>query len=134
MPPNFFRFLIAIAALSLAEATVLGAIGSHLLGSRLDADALSTFGTGVDYQFIHSLGLLAIAIYGDRYAGTRLLGIAALLLLAGILLFCSGVYVSSIGGPEWIAGLAPAGGVSLIAGWVVVAIAVLQPILVRRKT
>jgi uncharacterized membrane protein YgdD (TMEM256/DUF423 family) len=133
MPPNFFRLLIAIAALSLAEATMLGAVASHALGSRLDAAALETFKTGVDYQFIHSLGLLAIAIYGDRYAGTRLLGIAALLLFVGIFLFCGGVYMSSFDGPEWISGLAPAGGVSLIAAWLLVAIAVLQPIFARRK-
>jgi uncharacterized membrane protein YgdD (TMEM256/DUF423 family) len=121
------RLLIAAGALLLALATALGAIASHALGASLDADALHSFETAVEYQFIHSLGLFAVLILAERQA-SRPLMIGAALLLVGILLFCGGVYASSLDGPRWIAGLAPTGGVSLIAAWVVVAFAVLHQV------
>jgi uncharacterized membrane protein YgdD (TMEM256/DUF423 family) len=117
---------IGVAALLLALATALGAAGSHALGSALDADALTSFMTAVEYQFIHALGLMGLAIHAERRPEGRLLTLAALLLLVGIALFCGGVYASSLGGPRWISGPAPAGGISLIVGWLVVAASVLQ--------
>jgi uncharacterized membrane protein YgdD (TMEM256/DUF423 family) len=125
--------LMAAAALLLAVATALGAVASHALEGRLDAEALHAFGTAVDYQFVHSLGLLALAIYAAGQKPSKALGLAALLLLAGILLFCGGVYASSLDGPRWIARLAPTGGVSLIAGWLLVAIALLHQALRTTK-
>ena len=119
------RLLIAAGALLLAVATALGAIASHALGASLDAAALHSFETAVEYQFVHSLGLLAVAILAERQASRPLL-IGAALLIVGILLFCGGVYASSLDGPRWLAGLAPTGGVSLIAAWVVVAFAVVH--------
>lgn len=119
------RLLLASAALLLALATVLGAVASHALDSALDAAALQSFTTAVDYQFIHSLGLIGVALYGERHTGSKTLLIAALLLLAGIVFFCGGVYCSSLDGPEWIASLAPAGGICLIVGWLAVAVGVL---------
>lgn len=116
---------MALAALLLALATTLGAVGSHALGASLDADALHSFETAVQYQFIHSLGLFAVALLAERQT-SRLLMIGAALLLAGILLFCGGVYASSLDGPGWIARLAPTGGVSLIAAWLVIAFAALH--------
>ena len=119
-----YPFLITLAALLLAIGTGLGAIASHALGATLDANALHAFETAVDYQLIHSVGLLAVAIFGMREAGSRLLLIAACLIAVGILLFCGGVYASSLDGPSLIARLAPTGGVALILGWGLVATAV----------
>ena len=126
MTTTLSRWLIALAALLLAAATGLGAVASHGLAAILDAAALHSFETAVSYQFIHSLGLIAIAIYGERHPTTKALSVAALLLLAGIVLFCGGVYASSLDGPDWIAALAPTGGVSLIVGWLVVGFAALR--------
>ena len=122
---------MAAAALLLALATALGAIASHALGGSLDADALHSFETAVQYQFIHSLGLLAVAILAERRPSRPLL-LGASLLLTGILLFCGGVYASSLDGPRWIARLAPAGGVILIAGWLLAAVALLLAALAPR--
>lgn len=120
------RTLIAIAALLMAIATGLGAWSSHGLGSILEPAALNSFNTAVDYQFIHALGLIGIAVYGERHSEAKWLTLAGLLLTVGIVLFCGGVFASSLDGPGWIASLAPAGGISLIAGWLVVAVAVLR--------
>jgi len=119
------RLLIAAGALLLALATALGAIASHALGGTLDADALHSFETAVQYQFIHSLGLLAVGVLAERQPSKPLI-LGAALLLVGVLLFCGGVYASSLDGPRFIARLAPTGGVSLIVAWVLVAFAVLH--------
>lgn len=126
MNTNFSRALIGVAAVLIATATGLGAYASHGLDAILDTSSLESFKTGVNYQFIHALGLIGIAIYGERHADIRLLSLAALLLTLGIVLFSGGVYASSLDGPGWIAGLAPTGGISLIAGWIVVAVAMWQ--------
>lgn len=126
MNTNIARTLIGVAAFLMAIATGLGAYASHGLDSVLDAEALSSFKTAVDYQFIHALGLIAVAIYGERHADAKLLVLAGLLLTLGIVLFSGGVYASSLGGPGWISSLAPTGGIGLIAGWLVVAIAMWQ--------
>jgi uncharacterized membrane protein YgdD (TMEM256/DUF423 family) len=127
---SFGTWLLAIAALSLAVATGLGALASHGLERWLDADAVATFGTGVDYQFFHSLGLLALAVYLRGAPGAWLIALASAAILAGMLLFSGGVYASSLGGPRLIAQLAPIGGSTLIIGWLVVAGAAVRAALV----
>lgn len=117
MNQSLTRFVLVFAALSLATATALGAIASH----ALDADVAGTFATGVNYQFVHSLGLLALATYAEGHEEQRSLALAALLLVTGIVLFCGGIYASSLTGPQFIARLAPVGGISLIGGWLVAA-------------
>jgi uncharacterized membrane protein YgdD (TMEM256/DUF423 family) len=126
MATNFWRILIAAAALLMAIATGLGAWASHGLAASLDASALGSFETAVTYQFVHAAGLLATAIYGERRERAKLLGLAGVVLLGGIVLFCGGVYASSLAGPGWIAGLAPAGGIGLIVGWLLVGVAMLR--------
>jgi len=120
------RAFFAFACLLLAIATALAAVGSHALDGRLDADALHAFETAVHFQFFHALGLLAIAVYTQR-VHSRLWLLAAVLLAVGIVLFCGGVYASSLDGPRLIARLAPTGGVTLIVGWLVAAAAALWP-------
>jgi uncharacterized membrane protein YgdD (TMEM256/DUF423 family) len=118
MATSFYRALMAIAALLMAIATGLGAWASHGLAALLDASALRAFETAVSYQFVHALGLLGLGIFCTARPGTRMPGLAALVLLGGILLFCGGLYASSLGGPEWVASLAPVGGIGLIVGWI----------------
>jgi len=118
------RLLIALGASLLAIATGLGAWASHGAEAMLDPAALRAFETGVDYQAVHSLGLVAVGIFGERIRG-RKLAVVGSLLTVGILFFCGGVYASSLDGPGWITSLAPIGGISLIVGWFALAVAVI---------
>ena len=117
---------MAISALLIAIATGLGAYASHGLDAVLDTRALESLRTGIDYQFFHSLGLFGICILLGRQHGNKLLLVAAVLIAAGIVLFCGGVYASSFEGPGWISSLAPVGGIGLITGWLLVVPAVLK--------
>jgi uncharacterized membrane protein YgdD (TMEM256/DUF423 family) len=133
MPATMSRALVMAAALLMAAATGLGAYASHGLDPLLGADALSAFRTAVDYQFFHALGLIGVALYGERHPAMKALPVAAILLLVGIAGFCGGVYSSSLDGPSWLSALAPAGGISLIAGWLVVAFAAARQLAARQR-
>ncbi len=77
------------------------------------------------YQFYHALGLLAIGLLA-RSMEAPLLRWAAVLVIAGVVLFSGSIYALSFGGPRALGPITPIGGVLLIAGWAVFAAAVLR--------
>jgi uncharacterized membrane protein YgdD (TMEM256/DUF423 family) len=113
------------AALLLASATAIGAVGAHALKGRLAPGETAVLQTAVQYQFLHALGLLLIGILIERRT-QRSLRIAADLLLAGVLLFSGSLYLLLAGAPRMLGVLTPTGGACLIAGWCVAACALLR--------
>ncbi len=109
------RFCMA-AALLLALATLIGALGAHALKARLPADRFDVLQTAVYYQFIHALGLLGLGLALER-APSRAVGVAAWLVLCGVLLFSGSLYLLLAGAPPLVGVLTPVGGACLIAGW-----------------
>lgn len=53
---------IAISALNLAFAVMLGAFGAHGLKAHASPEQLAWWQTATDYFFYHALGLLALGI------------------------------------------------------------------------
>lgn len=94
---------------------VLGAFGAHGLRGRLGAEALASWQTAVQYHLLHSVALLALALYASSTG--RAIGAPAVLFCAGILLFSGSIYVLVLGGPRWLGPVTPLGGLCLIAGW-----------------
>ena len=121
LPAAGRRALVA-GALLMAVATVVGAFGAHALQDRLAPDRYTVLQTAVLYQFIHALGLLVLGALAARH-GNRLLRIAADLLLAGVLLFSGSLYLLLCGAPRVLGALTPLGGLCLIAGWCLGAVA-----------
>ena len=117
------RRFCMLAALLLALATVIGALGAHALKGRLGVDRYEVLQTAVHYQFFHALGLLGVGLLLDRLPG-RALAAAGWLLLSGVLLFCGSLYLLLAGAPRLLGALTPLGGLALIAAWCTVAIAV----------
>jgi uncharacterized membrane protein YgdD (TMEM256/DUF423 family) len=115
--------MIAAAALSLALATGLGAYASHALESVLDARTLGSLSTAIQYQFYHSLGLLAVGLLHARRPSRAWIAAAALF-AGGLILFSGGLAAEALGGPDWLSRGAPFGGSCFILGWVVTAAAV----------
>lgn len=117
------RNLIQWAGFVLLLAVILGAYGAHALRSRITADALNQWRTGVEYQFYHGLGLLMISLFSDRIPQAVLKRIGWCFQL-GVLFFCGSLYLLStrelapwkeigrIAGP-----MTPLGGLFFIAGW-----------------
>jgi uncharacterized membrane protein YgdD (TMEM256/DUF423 family) len=94
------------------------------LRSRLSPEQLSSWETAVQYQLLHALALLALALYGS--AANREIGLTAGLWTAGILLFSGSIYFLVLEGPRWFGPVTPLGGMCLILGWLSL------PLLLRR--
>ena len=119
------RKWLFIAGITGALAVVLAAFGQHALTGRLEPRLLSAFSTAAQYQLIHALaiGLAALAARGAAAPQARL---AALLFLTGILLFSGSLYALALTGISSLGVITPAGGLALIAGWIVLALAALK--------
>lgn len=102
-----------------ALAVVCGAFAAHALRSQLDADALATWRTAVDYQFWHALALCAVA--SRLPSGGRMAVIAAVAFVLGCLLFCGSLYALALGAPRAIGIITPFGGLAFVVGWIALA-------------
>ena len=122
--------ILMTASILLALAVALGAFGAHGLKAHLSTEMLQTYKTGVEYHFYHALGLLFIGAISISYP-SGLLNWSAVLLAIGIVLFSGSLYVLAISGIKWIGAITPLGGLSFIAGWVLLFVAVWKKIPIR---
>jgi uncharacterized membrane protein YgdD (TMEM256/DUF423 family) len=116
------RWILPLAGVLVALATIFGAFGAHALQSRLAPERLQIYETAVRYQFYHALGLLVIG-WIARTADVALLRWSAVLVVVGIVLFSGSIYALSFGGARPLGIITPFGGLALIAGWVLFAVA-----------
>ncbi len=113
------NFTLKAASLLAFTAVILGAMGAHALESRLSADALESFKTGVRYQMWHALALLAVSFAPAKLSPLKYVSWFWLL---GVILFSGSIYLLST---QSISGLAlsflgpitPIGGLLMISGW-----------------
>jgi uncharacterized membrane protein YgdD (TMEM256/DUF423 family) len=115
--------ILVIGGLLMALGVVLGALGTHSLRARLTPDQLGVFETAVRYHIYNALGLLAMGAVALS-ATPPLLRWAATLIVVGIVLFSGALYAASLGAPRFIHVLPPFGGLALIAGWILFAVAI----------
>ncbi len=116
----------AIAAISGFLAVALGAFGAHALKARLPDDLLAIYHTAVQYQFWHTAALLAVGLLLLHFPQHALLKYSGWLFVAGILIFSGSLYVLALTGTRWLGAITPIGGVALLAGWLLLALAMLQ--------
>jgi uncharacterized membrane protein YgdD (TMEM256/DUF423 family) len=119
------RKTLAVAGLLLALATAFGAFGAHALKAHLTPDRLQVYETAVRYHFFNALGLLGIGLALRQVDGSMLRTAAALVLI-GIVLFSGSLYALTFGAPRLFGVITPLGGVALIAGWLVFAVAFIR--------
>ena len=113
--------LIAIGALGCLAGVTAGAFGAHALERVVTADRLVTWGKGVDYLFIHALGLVLLGMLeATRLRRCHL--VSGGLMLAGILLFSGSLFTLVLSGKTWLGMITPLGGVSFIAAWLVLGV------------
>jgi uncharacterized membrane protein YgdD (TMEM256/DUF423 family) len=103
-------------------AVALGAFGAHGLKKIVPAEAITTFETGVRYQFYHTFALLAVAMLFEKFPGAAL-RYAGICFITGVILFSGSLYILTIleatdaVGLRSIGIITPFGGLFLIAGW-----------------
>lgn len=108
-------------------AVLLGAFGAHALKAILSPEKLQSFETGVRYQFMHALALIALAIYSQQNKAKLILnkGIVwtARFFIVGSFLFCGSIYglaILSVTYPEGtilLGPITPIGGLCYMLGW-----------------
>ena len=118
------RGLAGLGAASAFLAVAAGAFGAHALRSRLSADLLAVFETGVRYQMYHALALFAAAWLADRWP-TGQPGWAGVCFVVGTVLFSGSLYALALTGQRWFGAVTPLGGVAFLAGWLLLAWAAL---------
>jgi uncharacterized membrane protein YgdD (TMEM256/DUF423 family) len=117
------KLILMAASVLLAAAVIIGAFGAHGLKSHISAEMLQVYKTGVEYHFYHALGLLLVGVLAISFP-SGLLNWSAMLLILGIFLFSGSLYLLAITGVKWLGAITPLGGVSFIAGWVLLFLSV----------
>lgn len=104
------------AAISGGVAVAAGAFAAHGVVDPVARDWLKT---GASYQLTHALAVFACA--AAIRPGTRPAIWAPALFLIGATVFSGTLYAMAFGAARWLGAITPVGGLSLIAGWVVLA-------------
>ena len=121
MDKTFF----ATGALLGGLAVAAGAFGAHALQTRLAPDRLELFELAARYQLMHALALLATAWAAQRWP-SGMVNVAGWLFVVGVLIFCGTIYALAFGAPRILGAITPIGGLSLIAAWLLLAVAAIR--------
>jgi uncharacterized membrane protein YgdD (TMEM256/DUF423 family) len=125
------RTFLLFAAFSGAWCVAFGAMGAHFLEKKITAPLLDVYETGVRYQFFHTFAILAAGILAEKFPG-KLMVWSGRFFIAGIVLFSGSLYFLSLrpllGISEtemrWLGMITPFGGLSFIAGWLLLFISI----------
>jgi uncharacterized membrane protein YgdD (TMEM256/DUF423 family) len=117
--------IIAIAAINGFLSVGLGAFAAHGLRARLAPDMLAIFQTGVQYQMYHALAMFGVGLLCMHINDSAMLRASAWAFLAGIVIFSGSLYILSLSGIRWLGAITPLGGVGFLAGWLLLAAAML---------
>lgn len=109
------KTLTILAALSGAIAVAAGAFGAHGAGS---AQAVEWLRTGGQYQLVHAVAALVAVRMGARGPGWCF--------VVGGAIFAATLYAMALGAPRWLGAVTPIGGVTLIAGWLWLAVTAMR--------
>jgi uncharacterized membrane protein YgdD (TMEM256/DUF423 family) len=106
------RVLLIGAGLHGMVAVAMGAFAAHGMAA-VAPERLGWVHTGAQYQLVHAVALLALALLGApgmlRWAGWAF--------LVGAVIFSGTLYLMAFGAPRWFGAITPIGGVLLILGW-----------------
>jgi uncharacterized membrane protein YgdD (TMEM256/DUF423 family) len=119
------RRWVAVGAVFGLLSVVVGAAGTHVLESRIDADSLDTLETAVRFQMYHALALLIVGALAGTW-GHRMLNVTGWLFTAGILIFSGSLYLIAFTDIGAFGAVAPIGGLALILGWASLILAALR--------
>ena len=123
MNANAQPLIIAGAVLAFLG-VALGAFGAHALKTRIDADLMAVYQTGVQYHLVHALGVLLIGVLVQVLPPSKWLPIAGWAMTAGVIVFSGSLYALSLTGIRVLGAVTPLGGVALLAAWALLALGI----------
>ena len=112
---NDKKLWIVISAISGFTAVAIGAFGAHGLREILSPQMLEAYKTGVLYQLIHTVVLLALSL--NTLIKAKL---PSIFFLLGIILFSFSLYLYSTSGMKFFAMITPVGGFCFLIGWLLI--------------
>lgn len=110
------RIFLLIGAICGFLTVALGAFGAHGLKQILSPGMLQTFNTGVEYQGLHALALLATGLILQQQ-DVRALRVAGWSFATGILIFSGSLYLLALTDARWLGAVTPIGGTLFLLGW-----------------
>ncbi len=116
------KHFLKVGSLLGALTVIFGAFAAHAIKSRVNAETLSVFETGVRYQMYHVFAILIVGIVYKEFPFKSMIW-AGNLFLAGIILFSGSLYLltyfKAIGNENmnWLGAVTPFGGTCFILGW-----------------
>lgn len=110
-----YPLILLIASVLGLTGVGLGAFAAHGLRSELTASALAVFQTGVQYQLLHALVLVAIGLAAISQRNAWLSAAASFIVL-GVVLFSGSLYLLVLT-PLKLGLITPLGGLLLMLGW-----------------
>ena len=116
------KSFLKIGSLLGALTVIFGAFAAHAIKSRVNAETLAVFETGVRYQMYHVFAILLVGIVYKEFPFKSMIW-AGNLFLAGIILFSGSLYLltyfKAIGNENmnWLGAVTPFGGTCFILGW-----------------
>lgn len=110
-------------------AVILGAFGAHGLKEVLSEESLTSYETGVRYQFYHAF--LALIVANSSFFTSKTKNIVFYMILVGVVLFSGSIYLLStyaLTGVSFksIAFVTPIGGLLLILAWLLLFVNLLK--------
>jgi len=116
-----FRTAWVSGCISAGIGVAAGAFGAHALKGIVPPDLLVVYETGVRYQLLHAVALLAVGLAAAIKPEGRW-ALPTWLFIAGTALFSGSLYVLALTGIRWLGAVTPLGGLCFLAGWLAAAI------------
>jgi uncharacterized membrane protein YgdD (TMEM256/DUF423 family) len=120
------KLFFILGGVNAALVVMLGAFGAHGLKTKISAEMLAVYQTGVHYHLFHALGLLVVGVVATQIVDSVYLRWAGRLMLTGIILFSGSLYIMSVGGVRWLGMVTPFGGLVFIAAWILFVMAIIK--------
>ena len=111
------RSILLVGAIGGFIGVMLRAMAAHVFNNRLTAEMLITLKTAIDFQLLHSLVLILIALLMMQKPNVKSFPVAGWAIITGIFFFSGSLYIKVFTEIEGLGFITPAGGLSFLIGW-----------------
>lgn len=119
------RIILMLSALYGATGVLMGAFAAHGLKKLVSPAMVEVVETGVRYQLIHTVALLALVALAARLPSPWITA-GAWLMAVGVLFFSGSLYLLGLTDIKFIGPITPLGGLLLVLGWLALLVAALK--------
>ncbi|MFZ4835625.1 DUF423 domain-containing protein [Rouxiella sp. Mn2063] len=119
------RSMLIFAAISGFVYVAFGAFGAHVLSKSLGTAEMAWIQTGLNYQSIHTIAVLALAAVMQRRSNLWFYWSSACLAL-GTVLFSGSLYCLALSDLKLWVFVTPVGGMFFLLGWILMLVGALR--------